>query len=167
MWEYNYTDELYHHGVKGMKWGVRRAEKKAARQAARRQAKVDSYTSKMQNFTGKQAAREAKLRDKVAAIGEKRDYNHISVGKRVVQGALGTMGVKAAGSIAKIALNASNLRGENYINALGAIKVTEILGTAGVVTGTVIRARNAAKYNNRVDYVKNQKEKENSRTRNS
>lgn len=29
MWQYNYSSELYHHGVKGMKWGVRKKKKVA------------------------------------------------------------------------------------------------------------------------------------------
>lgn len=27
MWQYNYSGELYHHGIKGQRWGVRRTQK--------------------------------------------------------------------------------------------------------------------------------------------
>ena len=28
MWTYNYNYELYHHGIKGQRWGIRRFQKK-------------------------------------------------------------------------------------------------------------------------------------------
>lgn len=40
--------ELYHHGVKGMKWGVRRAEKKAIKKAAKADVKKQKSDAKAQ-----------------------------------------------------------------------------------------------------------------------
>ena len=46
---YQYPDYLYHFGVKGMKWGVRRAEKKRARDKTSIQNKVKFAKSYLDN----------------------------------------------------------------------------------------------------------------------
>ena len=44
MWSYNYTDELYHYGVKGMRWGVRRYEDKSGHLTSAGKKRYDDYT---------------------------------------------------------------------------------------------------------------------------
>lgn len=72
MWQYNNTDELYHYGVKGMRWGVRRAEKNAGSYTRKGINKFkessDAYDSAKKKFD---QAKQSK--DKVAIKSTKRD----------------------------------------------------------------------------------------------
>jgi hypothetical protein len=55
--------ELYHHGVKGMKWGVRRARKKQATTAARLKWDTGKVSEQKQRLEKKRDSRKFKGKD--------------------------------------------------------------------------------------------------------
>lgn len=62
MWAYNYSDELYHHGVLGMKWGIHRTSAdKISRHTTKLASKDAKRYADAKMFYGKTAGTKRKL----------------------------------------------------------------------------------------------------------
>lgn len=93
MWEYNQTDYLCHHGVKGQKWGVRRNLKENYNKRSRRHNKTHSEKSEINatlgvtgRYVGKSLARLA------AAKGLSTAKTKFANGKNAAASAIVTIG---------------------------------------------------------------------------
>lgn len=83
------SNELYHYGVKGMKWGVRRAEKRAARQQSRGLNKLEKAYIYAGDSKGKgkytldKGRKQAKAHQAEAKAFEKSSKQYAKEGKKI------------------------------------------------------------------------------------
>ena len=165
MWQYNNTNELYHFGIKGMKWGVRRYQNY---DGSYTQAGVKRYQNAMNiyekrksdyDISKKQGLRGDALKLKKAKVKEakrevKKHYKHLALDKkenkkkiryargqrisnndRIARGLIGLSSVAASAALYN-----------NYTSALGSQKVTEALLNIGKLSLAAAAIKRAASY---------------------
>ena len=161
MWEYNHTDELYHYGVKGMKWGVRRYRKNPGSYTSKSLKKFDQSSEKYDS--AKQKLKESKnARDrsqiksdrkalKSAKSQLKKDYKQVRMDNLADQGKAlyqkgRTIGDNTLRNRAtQAAIVAGSIIADRMLSTYGNSQVAQIASKAIAAGGTAANLMLAAK----------------------
>ena len=110
-----YNGELYHHGVKGMKWGVRRAKKYEAK-AEKYRSRAKEYNDPIKSSKYNAKAENAKVKALLARDG-KNDIKKLRAAKKLKGGYIDTQGF-LRGPYADAVGSIRAEKGERYASTL-------------------------------------------------
>lgn len=165
MWSYNYaypSNELYHHGIKGQRWGVRRYQNKNG--SLTNEGK-NRYSKRIVKFVQDSKRKENTYRKKLTAIEEageagKSDLNTIKYRNRSLTNRIGTqMMTLAIGTIVKDVMTGDVHKYSEMNKTELGIKIAGIVASSsGTVAYKSLRAKSVAnKYDDNGVKIKGKK----------
>lgn len=157
MWTYNYTTELWHHGVMGMKWGIRRyqnpdgslttAGKIRYGNKNRLEASVNKKAAKLQrkynDLTGKSIRQNNAAKDKTEEEARKKDSKSKSISEmssEELQAAINRINLEKTYLQAMESVNPRKVsRGQKFIDSFKDQAVNSISKGAAEALGDVVK----------------------------
>lgn len=157
MWTYNYTTELWHHGIMGMKWGIRRyqnpdgslttAGKIRYGNKNRLEASVNKKAAKLQrkynDLTGKSIRQNNAAKDKIEEEARKKDSKSKSISEmssEELQAAINRINLEKTYLQAMESVNPRKVsRGQKFIDSFKDQAVNSISKGAAEALGDVVK----------------------------